>query len=85
MYPLFTFAALIIVPAPRRIVFEEGLALLWQAFLFAFASVIVPWALKFDLVQEAIRNGTEAAMAAKNQSLAEQAMNATGVDPGDEL
>lgn len=52
--PLVTLLAFIVVPAYKRIVFEDVLSLIWTMFLAAVFGVVWPWLRTFDFVQEMI-------------------------------
>lgn len=44
--PWMSLLAFIIVPAHKRVVFEESMGLVWTIFYGAFMSVAFPWALE---------------------------------------
>ena len=64
--PLVSLLAFVTIPAYKRIVFEEGVTLLWTVFFGAYLGVLVLWLLTFEAVQEIVRNVTMSANATHN-------------------
>ncbi|KAI1337509.1 hypothetical protein F5Y15DRAFT_156579 [Xylariaceae sp. FL0016] len=65
--PLITLIGLFLVPASKRLPFKEGMSLLAMIVLIAFLQLIIPWGLKHHLVQQLLRNQTEAIYLEKQQ------------------
>ncbi|KAK8033652.1 hypothetical protein PG991_003050 [Apiospora marii] len=59
--PLISLVSLVIVPAPKRIVFENALNLASSVFFHWFLSKAAAWVIKQDVVQEFLRSSIEAA------------------------
>ena len=62
-----TLIGFLIVPAYKRIVFEAGMDLLWNAFFGAFLRIIIPWFMSIEGMRDAMINGI---LAEQNASLA---------------
>ncbi|KAI0414494.1 hypothetical protein F5X98DRAFT_389763 [Xylaria grammica] len=56
--PFGTIIAFMLIPAPKRLPFLSGLTLLWNAFLCAVLFLLVPWILRSDMYQTALRDLT---------------------------
>ena len=82
MKPLFTFISFIIVSAPKRIVVEEGIELIWTVFFGVFLKTIVPLVMSLGDTQDALRNTTEAQ---KNASITNRTGDLTDTGPGVKL
>lgn len=79
--PLVTLVGFILVPAHKRIVFEEGVDLAWQLFFGAFLSVMMPWAMEKEFAQEFARSVTDSMIKGEKSNVTTLAV---GLD-GDEL
>ncbi|KAF2483880.1 hypothetical protein BDY17DRAFT_309245 [Neohortaea acidophila] len=62
--PPLSLLAFIVSPAHQRIVFEDGVYLVFTVFFALFLGKLGPWLMTFELVQEAWKNGTRAAQEA---------------------
>ena len=60
--PLLSLVSFMIVPAPKRIVFEVGAGLVWSTTFGAFLKVFFPWLINLEVVREGMRNAKEAPM-----------------------
>lgn len=70
---LVTLISFILLPAQKRLVFEAGVGVAFSIFFGAFLHVIVPWAMSKQLVQDIMRNATEAEMMGSgNETLARE-------------
>jgi hypothetical protein len=57
--PLTSLIGLVIVPAPKRLVFEAGVDMIEGTFVCAFYCLVVPWMLSTWLVQGLLSIVTE--------------------------
>lgn len=57
--PLSSLAGFIIIPAYKRIVFDSAIELAATVFIGAFMSKVIPWVLRQDFMQEAMRQHNE--------------------------
>ena len=65
--PLASLIGFVVIPATKRVVFEEGIDTVEAVFFSAFFRLAIPWVVRTKIVQEFMGNFTEGIMKSRAQ------------------